>query len=179
MKFQERYDDYLMHYGVPGMRWGHRKSQAKGYSNKAVKRDRAIYGDQKVRKINSKMLKGASYMQARHEVGAREYKKGDRLYKIGRVVIPVTAATAAIAAKIASKTLQKKHNIAAKKYNDLIRMGGRDVSGGAIKKKFGHLRNAVYGTALASALIPLVGAAGAYTTMKAGTKRKNKYKSYQ
>ena len=58
-------------------------------------------------------------------------------------------------------------------------MGGRDVSGGAIKKKFGRLRNAAYGTALASALIPLAGAAGAYTTMKAGAKRKNKYKAYQ
>lgn len=50
MKFQERYEDYLMHFGIPGMRWGHRKSQAKGYSNKAVKRDRAMYGDKKSKK---------------------------------------------------------------------------------------------------------------------------------
>ena len=179
MSFQKEYEDYLAHYGVPGMKWGHRKSQAKGYTDKAVKRDRALYGDRKVRKINSKMLKGASYMQARHEVGEREYKKGDRLYKIGRVVIPVTATTAAIAAGIASKKLEEKHNTAAHKYNEFIRMGGRDVSGGAIKKRFANLRNAVYGTKVASALIPLVGLAGAYSLMTAGSKRRRKYKSYE
>lgn len=27
MNFQERYDNYLMHYGIPGMKWGIRKAQ--------------------------------------------------------------------------------------------------------------------------------------------------------
>lgn len=178
MKFQERYEDYLMHYGVPGMKWGHRKSQAKGYSDKAVKRDRAMYGDRKVRKINSKMLKGASYMQARHEVGADEYKKGDRLVKVGKILIPASVATS-IAANIAAGKLINKHNTAAKKYNDLLRMGGRDASGGAIKKRFSQIRNTARGAELVSALAAIGGTAAGASLVRAGAKRKNKYKSYQ
>lgn len=178
MNFQERYEDYLIHYGVPGMRWGHRKSQAKGYSDKAVKRDRAMYGDRRVRKINSKMLKGASYMQARHEVGAREYRKGDRLNKAGRILIPASVA-ASIAANITAGRLINKHNKAAKKYNDLIRMGGRDASGGAIKKRFSRIRNTARGAELVSALTAIVGPAAGASLVRAGAKRKNKYKSYQ
>ena len=43
MKFQERYEDYLMHYGVLGMKWGVHKAnralaKADRYHNKAKKR---------------------------------------------------------------------------------------------------------------------------------------------
>lgn len=43
MKFQERYEDYLMHYGVPGMKCGIRRAnralaKADRYHNKAKKK---------------------------------------------------------------------------------------------------------------------------------------------
>lgn len=31
MNYKQEYANYLEHYGVPGTRWGHRKSQASGY----------------------------------------------------------------------------------------------------------------------------------------------------
>lgn len=43
MKFQERYDNYLMHYGIPGMKWGVRRAnralaKADRYHNRAKKK---------------------------------------------------------------------------------------------------------------------------------------------
>lgn len=177
MNFKERYEDYLMHYGVPGMRWGHRKSQAKGYKDEAVKRDRAMYGTRRVRKINSKMLKGASYMQARHEVGADEYKKGDRLVKAGRIMLPAGVATAGALALL-GRGIAGKLARGAKRYEALKSMGGRDVSGGAIQKKFKQLSRRSIAASLAS--IGASGAAvGGYAMMRKGYKKKNRYRSYK
>ena len=41
MNFKERYEDYLMHYGVPGMRWGVRRLQKLPLSFRIHNRRRA------------------------------------------------------------------------------------------------------------------------------------------
>ena len=37
MDYEENYDDFLQHYGVLGMKWGHRKARSKASSNKKPK----------------------------------------------------------------------------------------------------------------------------------------------
>ena len=37
MEYEENYDDFLQHYGVLGMKWGHRKARSTSSSNKKPK----------------------------------------------------------------------------------------------------------------------------------------------
>ena len=37
MGYEENYDDFLQHYGVLGMKWGHRKTRSNASSNKKPK----------------------------------------------------------------------------------------------------------------------------------------------
>ena len=37
MEYEESYDDFLQHYGVLGMKWGHRKARSTSSSNKKPK----------------------------------------------------------------------------------------------------------------------------------------------
>lgn len=68
------YDDYLMHYGVLGMKWGHRKStnasnknsHNKNYTDKQRKNDRAFYGQRGEKRINKKLNEGYGLRGARH-----------------------------------------------------------------------------------------------------------------
>lgn len=57
------YDDYLTHYGVPGMKWGRRKNE--NYSSDQRARDSQIYGNSGVKRINKNMNKGESVSTAR------------------------------------------------------------------------------------------------------------------
>lgn len=55
------YRDYLMHYGIPGMKWGVRKARKKNHISKAVKKRRSSYSQdytdtEKLRKKNYKQL---------------------------------------------------------------------------------------------------------------------------
>lgn len=55
------YRDCLMHYGIPGMKWGVRKARKKNYISKAVKKRRSSYSQdytdtEKLRKKNYKQL---------------------------------------------------------------------------------------------------------------------------
>lgn len=43
MKLQERYDNFLMHHGVKGMKWGIRKDRYKKMSQKSKKRHKRFY----------------------------------------------------------------------------------------------------------------------------------------
>lgn len=57
MRFQERYDNFLMHYGVPGMKWGVRKSkslwQKKKKRKKVSRREQRKRDEFKQARINA------------------------------------------------------------------------------------------------------------------------------
>lgn len=68
--------DELMHYGVPGMKWGRRKTnkissskkkkkkKPKRYSKEKQKMDQYVYGKSGVKRIEKRMSKGSSYTKA-------------------------------------------------------------------------------------------------------------------
>lgn len=89
MKFQSEYETYLEHYGVKGMRWGHRKQQAKNYKDYQVTRDIQLYGKRGARKINSYMLKGDSYQTARNKMGRRSYKQAKAKKAVGAALMAI------------------------------------------------------------------------------------------
>ena len=65
--------DFLIHYGVKGMKWGVRHDNP-NYSSEQRKRDRSIYGRGGVRRINRRMNKGSGILGARS-------KEADRIYR--------------------------------------------------------------------------------------------------
>lgn len=188
-KFQEDYKNYLyhsgfitedelIHYGVPGMKWGVRKAQSKNYEDSAVKRDRALYGDKAVRRINKYMLKGDDYMTARHKMGNREYKKG-RLQNIaGKIAVPAGVGLG-IGSALLSNKLRRMSDYGRGKYVDLLNEGGRDASNGRIWKLFGAMDNASKGAKLAGYLAPFLGAAGSVALTRSGNRKRYKYRSYK
>lgn len=51
-------EESLAHYGVPGMKWGKRKSRNADYSDQQRKRDAQVYGRGGVKRINKAMNEG-------------------------------------------------------------------------------------------------------------------------
>ena len=112
--WQYNYTDELYHYGVLGMKWGRRKSQrqqtkAANYSSKQRSRDKAIYGEGAVKRIDKRMQEGAGIQEARHY----EVKRKDRKVHAksiaktitkGAVVVGGTVAVTALIAKYGGKT---------------------------------------------------------------------------
>ena len=60
MNFKERYEDYLMHYGVPGMRWGVRKADYKAMSPQQRRETRLAYKENRKRERRKRFLKRAA-----------------------------------------------------------------------------------------------------------------------
>jgi phosphosulfolactate synthase (CoM biosynthesis protein A) len=67
--------NHLQHYGILGMRWGHRKSKIeyrinKDYQQKTQDKDKLLYGRGGVKRISKDMDKGKTHRQAsRRELG--------------------------------------------------------------------------------------------------------------
>lgn len=88
-------DDYLMHYGVLGMKWGIRKYQnedgslteagkqhySSKYSPEQIRRDRKVYGNRGVERINKRMKYDLDSIS-----GARS-AEADRISKARRTAV--------------------------------------------------------------------------------------------
>ena len=57
--------DYLMHYGVKGMKWGVRHDPNTNYGQDQRRRDRRVYGNGGVKRINKHMNRGETISGAR------------------------------------------------------------------------------------------------------------------
>lgn len=100
-------DEFLMHHGVKGMKWGIRKDRNRNpnYSSKQRIRDRKLYGRGAERRINKRMNKGESVQSARHN----EVVKKNRKRKAKNVAAVVGSAAVATGGAIAIHSVLKKH----------------------------------------------------------------------
>ena len=76
-----QYPDYLMHYGVPGMKWGVRKARKNNYFSKAAKKRRSSYSQdykdsEKLRKKSYKQLSTSEMKQLNKRLEAEsQYRR--------------------------------------------------------------------------------------------------------
>lgn len=111
-------NEELEHFGIKGMKWGIRRFQnedgtltpagkqryADNYSSQQRIRDKKLYGEGAVRRINKRMLKGESIQSARHDEVIRKdridkTKKVGKSFAKGALVIGGAAAVATVLQK--------------------------------------------------------------------------------
>lgn len=107
------YEEYLIHYGVKGMKWGIRKKstepQNKRYDVNQRKNDKDIFGKRGVRRINRRMNKGKTHKQAERAEWIGQIAKG--VTAISAISVGMLVATNPMgAAKIAARTINKGAN---------------------------------------------------------------------
>ena len=106
-----KYSDELMHFGIPGMKWGiHRYKDGKtidGYKRHQYLRDQAIYGTRGANRIQKRVVNGYNVSGAR-SVEASKIDKARRSTKAARSILnPISSlAGAAIGYKFGAKLIR-------------------------------------------------------------------------
>ena len=100
--------DYLIHYGVKGMKWGVRHDNP-NYSSEQRKRDKSVYGRGGVRRINRSMNKGHSISSARSKEAARIYRVRRTAVAAGKIGSIVGGVGGAIGGYHAANKILRKY----------------------------------------------------------------------
>ena len=81
MEIEMSEEDYIMHYGVKGMKWGVRKKRKsldykrnrnKNYSDSYYRKDKYLYGKGVTKRINKRMNKGMTHLEAENAEAKRQ-----------------------------------------------------------------------------------------------------------
>ena len=102
--------NYLIHYGVKGMKWGVRKEWNANYSDKQRIRDEAVYGRGGVKRINKSLNKGHSISGARSLEADRINSARRRARVAGQVGGTAGKVGGAVAGLVLSKYAKQKIN---------------------------------------------------------------------
>lgn len=118
MEYEENYEDFLQHYGVLGMKWGHRKARSTSSSNKKPKSTRNTTTSKPKPKPTQKRLSDAELRAAvnrlrlEREYAELTYKASSRA-KVENVVRTIgTVATLTTSAMTIYNNLNKLSKIA-------------------------------------------------------------------
>ena len=102
MDYEENYDDFLQHYGVLGMKWGHRKARSTSSSNKKPKSTKNTttskpkqtqreLSDEELRAVVNRMRLEREYADLTHRASSRS-KVESVVRTIGTVAALTTSA---------------------------------------------------------------------------------------
>lgn len=120
----------LQHWGIKGMKWGVRRYQnedgtlteagkkrySENYSSQQRIRDKKIYGEGAVNRINKRMLKGESIQSARHN----EVVRKDRVTKAKKLGKTAAKSALVVGGAAAVATILKKKGFGDQTTQDIL-----------------------------------------------------------
>ena len=134
--------DELYHYGILGMRWGHRKSKI-NTMNKELKRYRKLEKEEKKKRILNK-IESERYKKANTKIkklGVNKYRKTQQIARVGSAIGGALSANATLGAIRSTSRFVKKKQTGKAVISSLLAGGGAVATLGYINANREARRN--------------------------------------